>query len=75
MDMFVDKVLLITGGTTMKIDQNQFDLQIIKGNEHSRYYVIKDNGTELMVREVGNMYTFSQSLVHGGLIRYYASRK
>jgi hypothetical protein len=69
------KQLLITGGTTLKIDQNQFELQIIKGNERSRHYVIKDNGTELMVRQDENMYTFSQSLVDGGLIRYYASRK
>jgi hypothetical protein len=75
-DVYVHtKQLLITGGTTLKIDQHQFDLQIIRGNTNSRHYVIKDNGTELMVRQDGNMYTFSQSLVDGGLIRYYASRK
>lgn len=69
------KQLLISGGTTLKIDQHQFDLKIIRGNTNSRHYVIKDNGTELMVRQDGNMYTFSQSLVDGGLIKYYASRK
>jgi hypothetical protein len=69
------KQLLITSGTTLKIDQEHFELQIIKGNESSRHYLIKDNGTELMVRQDGGNFTFSQSLVDGGLIRYYASRK
>jgi hypothetical protein len=69
------KQLLITSGKTLKIDQEHFELQIIKGNERSRHYLIKDNGTELMVRQDGGNFTFSQTLVDGGLIRYYASRK
>lgn len=69
------KQLLITTGSTLKIDQHHFDLQIIRGNESSRHYLIKDNGTELMVRQDLGNFTFSQSLIDGGLIKYYASRK
>lgn len=46
----------------------------MKGSEAVRHYVIKNNGTELLVKQTGNKFVMSISFVDGGIIRFYATR-
>lgn len=69
------KKILVMDGSTLAIDGVQYELQIIKGSESSRHYVIKNFGTELLIRESNNLFTFSISTTDGGLVRIYTSRK
>jgi hypothetical protein len=65
---------LILDGKKVTIDEYQFDIQIMKGSEAVRHYVIKNNGTELLVKQTGNKFVMSISFVDGGIIRFYATR-
>jgi hypothetical protein len=69
------KRILISEGKRINLDQDQFDLKVMKGNSSVRHYIVENDGTELIVREAGNNFTISKSFTDGGLIRYYASRK
>ena len=68
------KRILILDGKKVTIDEYQFDIQIMKGSEAVRHYVIKNNGTELLVKQTGNKFVMSISFVDGGIIRFYATR-
>ena len=68
------KRILIIDGKKFSIDEDQFDIQIMRGTESVRHYVIKNNGTELFVKKTGNKFIISISFVDGGIIRLYATR-